>query len=114
MFLKNSARSSTIIYGLNVVIFLISDLNECDSFPCEHSATCVDQIGKYQCMCPPGYTSTNCEIGRYSIKYNQTYIRQWLLCFTHNRLSSVSHKIAFKHFKMLQNGYFLKINLQMN
>ena len=32
------------------------DLNECESNPCQNSATCVDLIGYYSCQCTDGFT----------------------------------------------------------
>ncbi|XP_022105727.1 sushi, von Willebrand factor type A, EGF and pentraxin domain-containing protein 1-like [Acanthaster planci] len=38
------------------------EINECESSPCEHQATCVDLMGGYRCDCPPGYHGIHCEI----------------------------------------------------
>ncbi len=36
---------------------------------CKNGATCTnDNLGGYLCLCPSGYTGTNCEIGRYFLK----------------------------------------------
>ncbi|XP_022103007.1 sushi, von Willebrand factor type A, EGF and pentraxin domain-containing protein 1-like [Acanthaster planci] len=37
------------------------DINECDSSPCEHQATCVDLIDSYRCDCPPGFQGVHCD-----------------------------------------------------
>ena len=36
------------------------DINECSSSPCENSATCVDQLDGYLCLCADGYSGTEC------------------------------------------------------
>ncbi|PIN90553.1 hypothetical protein AB205_0111420, partial [Aquarana catesbeiana] len=38
------------------------DINECDSNPCHHSGTCVDQPNGYICHCPHGWVGATCEI----------------------------------------------------
>lgn len=38
------------------------DIDECESSPCKHGATCVDLVNDYQCNCAPGYSGSNCEI----------------------------------------------------
>lgn len=46
-----------------ILIILFSDVNECDSNPCQNSATCVDEVNKYSCTCQPGYQGSQCETG---------------------------------------------------
>ncbi|KAG8520842.1 Delta and Notch-like epidermal growth factor-related receptor [Galemys pyrenaicus] len=38
------------------------DVNECDSSPCHHAGTCLDQPNGYTCHCPHGWVGANCEI----------------------------------------------------
>lgn len=38
------------------------DINECESSPCKHGATCIDLVNAYQCNCAPGFSGLNCEI----------------------------------------------------
>ncbi|KFO21894.1 Delta and Notch-like epidermal growth factor-related receptor [Fukomys damarensis] len=38
------------------------DINECDSSPCHHAGTCLDQPNGYACRCPHGWVGANCEI----------------------------------------------------
>ena len=33
-----------------------SEINECDSNPCQNGGECVDQISGYTCLCVPGFT----------------------------------------------------------
>ena len=33
-----------------------TDFDECASNPCQHGATCNDQVNMYTCTCAPGYT----------------------------------------------------------
>ena len=46
---------------------IIIDINECDSDPCQNSATCTDVVNAFSCSCENGYTGTLCETGNYCI-----------------------------------------------
>ena len=47
-------------------LMIPSDINECESSPCQHGGTCTDQINGYNCTCGGGYAGTNCETGKIS------------------------------------------------
>uniref|UniRef100_A0AAQ5Z5T4 Protein eyes shut homolog n=1 Tax=Amphiprion ocellaris TaxID=80972 RepID=A0AAQ5Z5T4_AMPOC len=38
-----------------------TEINECDSNPCQHNGTCSDLLGDYDCKCPTGFLGKNCE-----------------------------------------------------
>ena len=44
--------------------YLFTDINECDSNPCQHGATCVNDVNRFQCTCMPGYSGALCENGK--------------------------------------------------
>ena len=46
-------------------VFLLSEVNECNSNPCMNGSTCVDGINGYNCTCAAGYTGDRCETGRF-------------------------------------------------
>ena len=50
---------------------LLSDINECNSRPCENGATCNDEVDAYNCSCVDGYNGTNCETGMSSYHYHK-------------------------------------------
>lgn len=38
-----------------------TDLNECESQPCQNDGECIDLIGRYQCRCAgTGFEGVNC------------------------------------------------------
>ena len=41
--------------------FMISDINECASTPCDNGGTCTDSVDGYACTCIAGYTGVHCE-----------------------------------------------------
>ena len=53
--LQNWKRSQTFTSSL--------DIDDCDANQCENGGTCQDEINAYSCVCAPGYTGNNCEIG---------------------------------------------------
>lgn len=36
-----------------------SDINECDSAPCQNGGLCRDGVGGFQCQCKPGFVGKN-------------------------------------------------------
>ena len=38
-----------------------TDINECESQPCQNSGTCEDQVNSFKCDCVEGYTGLQCE-----------------------------------------------------
>lgn len=39
-----------------------TNIDECESNPCQFNGTCIDGINGYNCSCIPGITGDNCEI----------------------------------------------------
>ena len=37
-----------------------TDINECNSNPCEHSGACSDVVNGFTCNCVPGFSTGNC------------------------------------------------------
>lgn len=52
--------------------FFVTDVEECLSgtHPCRGIAKCINTVGSYQCICPPGYEedANNCK-GKYLYTY---------------------------------------------
>jgi len=40
----------------------ILQVDDCQSSPCHHGGTCVDQAGGHKCQCPQLWNGLNCEI----------------------------------------------------
>ena len=47
--------------------FILLDIDECDSVPCQNGGTCIDSINEFTCDCIPGYTGIYCETGKPSV-----------------------------------------------
>ena len=43
--------------------FHFSDMNECDSNPCENGGVCTNGRNAYSCACQGSWNGTNCEKG---------------------------------------------------
>ncbi|XP_053398283.1 neurogenic locus Notch protein-like [Mercenaria mercenaria] len=38
-----------------------TNIDECDSDPCQNGGTCTDEVNQYTCICVPGYNGDECE-----------------------------------------------------
>jgi hypothetical protein len=47
-----------------LLFLLYLDIDECASHSCQNSATCVDEINDYTCVCAAGYTDKYCQTGK--------------------------------------------------
>ena len=61
------SHANTAIYWLIVVCIIITDINECNSHPCQNNGTCLDQINGSLCSCVKGFVGDSCEIGKYLV-----------------------------------------------
>ena len=44
-----------------------SDLDECDSEPCQNAGMCIDSLDSFTCECEEGYTGSLCETGEMTV-----------------------------------------------
>lgn len=51
-------------------LYCYVDIDECASNPCQNGGTCNDAVNSYTCLCVPGYTGSNCEIGTNFLSIN--------------------------------------------
>ena len=70
------------MYKIRCDFLFTSEINECESQPCKNGGTCKEEDEKpllrasfekdvesfYTCVCKPGYTGKNCEIGKNELK----------------------------------------------
>ena len=52
------------------MLFLYSEINDCESNPCQNGGQCIDGIESYQCRCAIGYGGKNCTFSKY---YNDNF-----------------------------------------
>ena len=38
-----------------------TNIDGCESMPCEHGGSCIDGVDSYTCECTTGYTGERCE-----------------------------------------------------
>lgn len=58
-------RSATLLLLLPLFFFfsLLTDVDDCQSEPCENGGTCIDKIDSFLCLCLPSYGGDTCEKG---------------------------------------------------
>ena len=44
-------------------LFILVEIYECESSPCENDGTCTDMEDGYMCECEFGFTGSECETG---------------------------------------------------
>ena len=45
--------------------FVSTEVNECESSPCQNEGMCLDKFGGYTCDCLAGWYGVNCEMGEF-------------------------------------------------
>lgn len=64
-----------------------TDIDECANSPCRNGGECVDMIGKFNCICPLGYSGTLCEVSSYIFlifNFIFCFILKKYTCFVYN------------------------------
>ena len=64
MFCENEIRMVIHFQILLFSFFVMLDVNECASNPCQNGATCIDGPDQYLCQCPVGFEGENCDMGK--------------------------------------------------
>ncbi|XP_048877479.1 protein crumbs homolog 2-like [Brienomyrus brachyistius] len=41
-----------------------TEIDECQSNPCQHGGSCLDQLNKFLCVCVPGFVGPHCETSK--------------------------------------------------
>ena len=95
-------------------LFLVLDIDDCASAPCQNGGTCVDGINSYTCNCVYGYTGDHCQTGMW------TAILLCLWCYmimSGRRIDTYEVKINAEHhgggliyIKMVNEMKFISID----
>ena len=58
------------MYNLIIIhiIFFISDIDECASFPCLNGGSCTNDVDQFVCQCASGFTGDTCQTSGYHIE----------------------------------------------
>ncbi len=54
----------TIFLIVLLILPVITDIDECQSEPCQNGGSCENCVNHYRCNCPYGAYGNNCEIGK--------------------------------------------------
>ena len=46
------------------IFLFFTDINECESSPCQNGGACTDKVNGYECTCAAGYAGADCETGK--------------------------------------------------
>ena len=41
-----------------------TDIDECQSSPCQNDGTCFELLDEYECRCAPSYSGINCQTSK--------------------------------------------------
>ena len=74
--LRQGRVKSVCFYVMNSLIlsFLLVDINECTSSPCDPNAHCINAGGSYSCSCLPGYTGNGTHCTGWNILVSQLFL----------------------------------------
>jgi hypothetical protein len=59
----NNVKDSSSNVTHDAHFYTTTDINECESTPCENGGSCTDETNGYTCTCTPGWTGAECHIG---------------------------------------------------
>ena len=51
--------------GLMYLLYLLIDIDECSSDPCQNGAKCTNNVNGYTCNCTAGLEGDNCQTGNH-------------------------------------------------
>lgn len=52
------------LYKIRLTILIFTDINECQSNPCLHEGTCVDDVNEYHCQCLSDWQGPQCQLSK--------------------------------------------------
>ena len=78
--------------------YIVSDIDECSSNPCENGGSCNDGINEYNCQCVPGYTDANCETG--TMSYFSLFIKTSIVSSCRAFVAVVFHLLCLLNMQL--------------
>ena len=79
------------MYVIILHLFILTDIDECESAPCSNGGICNNFPGEYECICGSGFTGSNCEIGEY-YEWHIIIITIMVMIITRRRISNIDNK----------------------
>ena len=67
-----------------LLVFLVTEIDECGSNPCINDGTCVDGLATFTCLCPSHFAGVSCEIGTQQQKLNTLQVSSHFLHLSNN------------------------------
>lgn len=61
---ENYKNDNQYTYLTNPLSLVSADVNECETEPCEHGGTCIDEVNGFSCNCTPGWEGNTCQFGK--------------------------------------------------
>lgn len=61
---QSLGRFSFPVHSHEFVFISLSDIDECQSNPCQNGGTCIDEVNSFVCLCLPSYGGATCEKGK--------------------------------------------------
>ena len=58
-----NADTLNIYLSVIQIAFLLTDIDDCVSLPCQNNGTCIDLVNEYKCKCDTLFTGKHCTTG---------------------------------------------------
>ena len=62
--------TSLVFKTFDNIVFVLIDIDECATDPCQNGGTCIGLVNDYTCNCVTGYEGKDCQTSTYHIFSN--------------------------------------------